>query len=71
VVFDRLSPAEENQEEQNTDTDGQKSQQDEFKGTVSLPPDNSPEQILLVFGAWLSTTVPICGKSPHALISPQ
>jgi hypothetical protein len=69
VVFDRSSPAKENQEEQNTDTGGQKSQQDEFQGTVSLPADNSPVQILLVFGAWLSTTVPMSGNSRHALLA--
>ena len=69
VVFDRLSPAEENQEEQNTDADEEKSQQEDFQGAVFLPLLNSPVQILVVFGAWLSTTGPTSGISRHALSS--
>ncbi|NNF83675.1 MAG: hypothetical protein HKM29_00795 [Deltaproteobacteria bacterium] len=68
-VFDRFSPAEENQEEKNPDADGQKSQQEDFQGTVSLPLGNSPVKILFIFGAWLSIIGPVRGKSRHAFSS--
>ena len=48
-VFDRPSPFEENQEEQNTDADGEKSQQEDFQGAVFLPLDNFPKQIRIIF----------------------
>jgi hypothetical protein len=50
TLFDRPSPSEENQEEQNTDAGGHKSQQEELKLAAFLPLDNFPKQIRIIFG---------------------
>ena len=62
-------PVKEYQEEQNSHTDGQNSQKEDFQGAVFLPLVNSPVQIFVVFGAWFSTTGPARGKFRHALSS--